>query len=113
MGIWAHRYIFPQLAAMLIALFVTVLCMHVFITHEHQHESFGAGLVLPVHNATGEKFFVIALPASLFIAFSTIFFIRNLFSEMRLRARREPDGGRAPDLFQCLFAHGILHSKAY
>lgn len=113
MGIWAHRYIFSQLAAILIALFVAVLFMHVFITHDHQHESFGTGIVLPVHSATGEKFFTLTLPASLFIAFLTILLTRNIFIEERLKALRQPERGVSSALYLLLFARGILHSKAY
>lgn len=113
MGIWAYRHFFAHVALILITLFMTVIFMHTFIPHDHQYESSGSSIILPMHSATGEKFFTIMLPVSLFIAFSTILFTRNIFLEMRLRARKEPMEGIFPDIEQLLFARGVLHSKAY
>ncbi len=98
---------------MLVTLFVVVLFMHAFIPHDHQYESLGSGIVLPVHNATGEKFFTIILPASLFIAFSTILFIRNIFLEIKLRGRKQHPHAHALNALRLLFARGILHMKVY
>jgi hypothetical protein len=87
--------------------------MHAFVAHDHEHESFGTGMVLSVHSATGEKFFTIIFPASLFVAFSTILFARNMFLEIRLRGWKQDPDARALDILQLLFARGILHPKAY
>jgi hypothetical protein len=113
MGFWAYRHVFSQVAFVLVTLIVTVFFMHAFIVHDHEHESYGSGIVLPVHNATGEKFFALLLPSSLFIAFSTIRFTRNTFFEMRLRLRKRHLNLVLPDILLILFARGILHSKVY
>lgn len=113
MGIWALRHLFSQIAAILITLFAAVLFIHAFIDHDHQQESFGIGTMLPVHNATGEKFFTIMLPTSLFIAFSTILFARNIFLEVRLRGRKQHPHTLTLNAERRLFARGILHTKVY
>lgn len=113
MGIWAYRHLFSQIAVVLIALFVTVLSMHALISHDHKYESFGTGMVLPVHSATGEKFFAIALPASLFVAFSTIRFIKNIFLERKLRGQKRHPDIVAKNIERLLFSRGILHTKVY
>jgi hypothetical protein len=113
MSIWIHRDLFAKIAVVLVTLFVAVLFMHVFVSHDHQYESFGSGIVLPSHNAIGEKFFSIAFPASLFIAFATILFVRNIFLETRLRGWKQDPDALASDTLRLLFARGILHSKAY
>jgi hypothetical protein len=113
MGIWAYRHLFSQIALLLAVLIVSVFFMHVFIVHDHEHESFRSGIVLPVHNATGEKFFALLLPSSLFIAFSTILSTRHIFLEMRLRRVKQQEDWVLPNMYLQLFARGILHSKKY
>jgi hypothetical protein len=113
MGIWAYRHVFSQIAFVLAVFIVAVFFMHAFIMHDHEHESFRSGVVLPIHNATGEKFFALLLPSSLFIAFSTILFARHTFFETRLRRTKQQEDWVLPNMYLQLFARGILHSKKY
>lgn len=114
MGIWSYGKFLMRIAIIVVVLFVGVFFMHTFVPHEHEEqELFGSGLVLPVHSATGEKFFTIILLTSLLVVFLLPPYLGNSFLSRLLRSFAARQRQRPFRIFLHLFSRGILHTKAY